>query len=562
MNSIPKLTDAVIHARYIAGDMQTEMQWKDGGTESLDIRLESVSASCIQVHIIPKEPVSFTHFSLSVPFAFQSDDRIFVNGFQSWTDTREYFANDKMYGFHRITERYINAPRQANRGLNRAGDHTFHKYPRRKGQFYAHSYGYVRRGETVFLCASLSDRSGYTFAEFDTKAGTVTFEKELAGVTYTEETVLAEFCLLCGAYDAVFDEWFAKMGISPPNSGQHTYGYTTWYNYYTNINLDIVRQDLDALERHGGFEIFQIDDGYQTAVGDWFSLNKEKFPCEMRDLTEMIHAKNLKAGLWLAPFAAQSSSQLLKNHPDWFVKDKNGKLYAAGPNWHTFYALDIYNPQVISYLDELFDTVLHQWGFDMVKLDFLYAAAVLPHHNKTRGEIMYDAMELVRRLTGDKLLLACGVPMMPAFGNADFCRIGADVGLSWKRGRFDGRENASTPNAVDASVFRRHLNGRAFLNDPDVFLLRDKNIHMNLQKRKIIATVNALCGSLLFCSDNVSEYTSAQEAVLNDIFHAENLRLRSAEYVRRDVLQLIYTENGIEKTLCFNVRNGKVYIWK
>ena len=66
----------------------------------------------------------------------------------------------------------------------------------------------------------------------------------------------------------------------------------------------------------------------------------------------------------------------------------------------------------------------------------------------------------------------------------------------------------------DAAVFRRHLNGRAFQNDPDVFLLRDKNIHMNLQRRKIIATVNALCGNLLFCSDNVSEYTPAQEAVL------------------------------------------------
>lgn len=561
MNKIPKLTDAVIQARYIAADTQKEIQWADGRDARLSIQLVSASESDVQVRIIPKEPVSFTHFSLTVPFAFLSDDRIFVNGFQSWTDSREYFADDKMYGFHRATERYMNAPRQAQRGLNRAGDHTFHKYPRRKGKFYAHGYGYVRRGETVFLCASLSDRSGYTFVEFDTKSQTVTFEKELEGVTYTEETVLAEFCLLCGTYDAVFDEWFAKMGILPPEN-RYTYGYTTWYNYYTNINLDIVRQDLEALEHHGGFEIFQIDDGYQTAVGDWFSLNKQKFPCEMCDLTKMIHGKKLKAGLWLAPFAAQSSSQLFKNHPDWFVKDENGIPYAAGPNWNTFYALDIYNPQVISYLEMLFDTVLHQWGFDMVKLDFLYAAAVLPHHNKTRGEIMYDAMELVRRLTGDKLLLACGVPMMPAFGNADFCRIGADVSLSWKRGWFDGRENASTPNAVDAAVFRRHLNGRAFLNDPDVFLLRDKNMHMNLQRRKIIATVNALCGNLLFCSDNVSEYTSAQEAVLESIFDAQNRQLKSAEYIKRDVLQLIYLENGIEKTLRFNVRNGKVYIWK
>lgn len=562
MNKIPELTDAVIQARYNVANVQEELSWNKGGDARLGIQLVSSSASTVQVRITPKEAVSFTHFSLTIPFAFESDDRIFVNGFQSWTDTREYFADDKMYGFHRVTERYMNTPRQAQRGLNRAGDYVFHKYPRRKGLFYAHGYGYIRRGETVFLCASLSDRSGYTFVEFDTQAQTITFEKELEGVTYTENTVLAEFCLLCGKYDAVFDEWFANMGISPPTNNRYTYGYTTWYNYYTNINLDIVRQDLAALEQHGGFEIFQIDDGYQTAVGDWFSLNQQKFPCEMRDLAEMIHGKNLKAGLWLAPFAAQSSSQLFKNHPDWFVKDKNGKPYPAGPNWNTFYALDIYHPQVVSYLEILFDTVLQQWGFDMVKLDFLYAAAVLPHHNKTRGEIMYDAMELVRRLTGDKLLLACGVPMMPAFGNADFCRIGADVSLSWKRSWFDGRENASTPNAVDAAVFRRHLNGRAFQNDPDVFLLRDKNMHMDMQKRKIIATVNALCGNLLFCSDNVSEYTPAQKTVLNNIFSAQNRSLKSAEYIKRDVLQLIYLEDATEKILRFNVRNGKVYLWK
>ncbi len=85
MNSIPKLTDAVIRARYIDANTQKETQWTDGGTAQLDIRLDSVSASCVQVRIMPKIPVSFTHFSLTVPFSFAAEDRIFVNGFQSWT---------------------------------------------------------------------------------------------------------------------------------------------------------------------------------------------------------------------------------------------------------------------------------------------------------------------------------------------------------------------------------------------------------------------------------------------------------------------------------------------
>lgn len=67
-----------------------------------------------------------------------------------------------------------------------------------------------------------------------------------------------------------------------------------------------------------------------------------------------------------------------------------------------------------------FDVVLNEWGFDLLKLDFLYAAAVRPIHNRTRGEVMCDAMDLVRKLTGNRMMLACGVPMMPAFGKADF----------------------------------------------------------------------------------------------------------------------------------------------
>jgi alpha-galactosidase len=37
------------------------------------------------------------------------------------------------------------------------------------------------------------------------------------------------------------------------------------------------------------------------------------------------------------------------------------------------------------------------------------------------------------------------------------------------------RERVSTKNSIDDTTFRRQLNGRAFMNDPDVFFLRDEN---------------------------------------------------------------------------------------
>lgn len=114
------------------------------------------------------------------------------------------------------------------------------------------------------------------------------------------------------------------------------------------------------------------------------------------------------------------------------------------------------------------------------------------------------------------MILGCGVPLMPAFGKVDYCRIGADMGLRWKVPFFSNREFISTYHTLGNSIFRRQLDGRAFLNDPDVFLLRDENIHCTFEQRKIIATVNKVFGSVLFTSDNVGKYSDEQMSVLLD----------------------------------------------
>lgn len=518
----------------------------------------TVEGNILNITLLPSLPVRIARFRIRIPFTFQREDQIFSNGFQSWTDTREYGVNERMRGYNRLTELYMKSSMANRLGVNRAGDATFHAYPRGRGVCYGYSYGYVRRGNDVYLLGSLSERSGYTILTFDARRNTIWVEKELEGVTFDRETQLLSLTAVEGTYDEAFDRYFEQMGVPKPRVGR-TCGYTTWYNYYTGINMNIIRRDLDALSAHGGFDVFQIDDGYQTAVGDWFSIRKKEFPDGMRAAADLIHSKGLKAGLWLAPFGAQRDSKLFAEHPDWFVRGQDGEPWLAGGNWGGFYALDIYRDDVRQYLQKLFDVVLNEWGFDLLKLDFLYAAAVRPIHNRTRGEVMCDAMDLVRKLTGDRMMLACGVPMMPAFGKADFCRIGADMSLSWRRKLFDGRENASTPNAIDNTVFRRHLDGRAFLNDPDVFLLRDTNIHFNLKKRCLLAKVNSLMGSLLFCSDNVSEYGEEQERALREILSGARAKIISAGYIRRDVMQIRYLRGGRPETLTFRVGNGRLF---
>ncbi|MCC8016410.1 MAG: alpha-galactosidase, partial [Clostridiales bacterium] len=428
------------------------------------------------VSVVPKTDVEFVKFSVDFPREYNSSEKMFVNGYQSWTDSFEYSAGERMHELTRLTEFIIKKSPFKSLGFSKSGDILFTDYPREKNIFYGWSYGYIRSGSTVEIFGSLSERSGYTRIEFNVKNNLVSVSKDLCGVVYKKETPLLSLAVIKGEYDSAFDEYFDKMGIKC-RENKRRMGYTTWYNYYGGITEQIVNRDLAGIaESDIRFDCFQIDDGYQQAIGDWLKVNKSKFPNGMKKIAADIHGKNMIAGLWLAPFAAVRSSELYKNHQDWIIKDKFGKPYKTGPNWGGFYSLDIYNPQVREYLKNVFFTVLNDWGFDLVKLDFLYGACVLPMHNKTRGEIMCDAMDLLRELCGDKLILGCGVPLMPAFGKVDYCRIGADIDLKWKRSRYCIREDVSTPHAVCNSIFRRSLNSRAWMNDPDVFLLRDNNI--------------------------------------------------------------------------------------
>lgn len=507
--------------------------------------------------IIPKEEIEIKEFSVSFKRHMGKDERIFSNGYQSWTLSREYAPDDKIKDFLFGADWLMNSVFMEKTGVNRAGDAIFMKTPHKRGVFTSWSYCYIRKGETTEIYGSLSERTGFTYFEIDGINGIVTVKKDLAGVRFSEKRRVLDLAVIKDTYNAAFDKYFELMGVTCRQK-ERLCGYTTWYNYYGNITESIVNRDLKALSDFGErVDIFQIDDGYQAAIGDWLITDKKKFPSGMKAVADAIHSNNMKAGLWLAPFGAVKSSRVFNEHPDWIVRDENGEPYVAGANWGRFYALDIYNEGAREYIRHFFDVVLNDWGYDMVKLDFLYAACMLPLHNKTRGEIMCDAMDLIRECCGDKLVLGCGVPLMPAFGKVDFCRIGADAGLDWKRHLYINREAVSTCHTVNNSIFRRHLDGRAFMNDPDVFLLRESNMHMSFEQRKLLAKVNGLFGSLLFTSDNVGEYGSEQEKVYRKTMSMPEREIISAEYTGKDEITVKYTVSGENKTLVFNPETGK-----
>ena len=471
-------------------------------------------------------------------------ERIFMNGFQTWTYCPEYRRGDRIRGLSHL-------PRAAVRhyGLDRYGDNYFVPYPNRAGHFHGESWCYFRLGERFTLLASLDEEPGYTLFSYDARRGVLTLERDCEGLGCGGGFHAFDLYLAEGAEDAVFDGWFDALGVRPRTAEKLT-GYSSWYNRYQDISSQSIADDLRGCAqvlRPG--DLFQIDDGWEPFVGDWLETDRKKFPDGLRPLVEEIHARGFQAGLWLAPFVAQKGSALYQEHPDWFYR-VDGKPWYCGVNWGGFYALDIDNAAVVDYLERVFCRVFDEWGFDLVKLDFLYGAAPFGNERESRAGRMRRAMELLRELCGDKLILGCGVPLMPAFGLADYCRVSCDVGLDWDGSwlmRQTHRERVSTRQAIGNSIFRRQLNGRAWLSDPDVFFLREDNLKLTQEQKEKLATVNALFGGMLLCSDDMSAYTGAARA-----FYEKLLRIRDAQDVRvenDDALRVSYTLDGERYTL-------------
>ena len=515
------------------------------------------NANGLKLTVIPKKAISDISFYLEREYDFSGDKRFFANGFQSWTDTKE-FAKGEMMADEGLIGRGILG--KSPFGINLVGDYTFVDQPKEYGVFHSISFAYVRDGKSIDLFGSLNDRTGYTIIYADMNKNTLKYSKDVEGITINEPYELLDLYFDNGEYDAVFDRYFDAMNIKPLTD-RKIKGYTSWYNYYQNISEDIILRDLEAIGKRSDLvNTFQIDDGYQTAVGDWLSIDKKKFPNGMKPVADKIHEKGLKAGIWLAPFGAQRGSKIAAEHPDWLVKNKNGKPVIVGANWGGFYPLDIDNQQARDYIKGVFDVVLNQWGFDLVKLDFLYATAVVPMHNKTRGQLAYESIDFLRECVGDKQILGCGVQQMPCFGKVEYMRIGADMSLGWKHSLIRKnmhREDVSTPNAIHNSVYRRCLNKRAFLCDPDVFLLRKTNIHFTPQQQRVLAKFIKLFGEVLFVSDNVDDYDDEQLAIFNDTLTDDAHIVAINE--TNDKLFIDYVQNGEAHTLGFCVTDGSIY---
>jgi alpha-galactosidase len=308
-----------------------------------------------------------------------------------------------------------------------------------------------------------------------------------------------------------------EMGATPPATAPT--GWCSWYEFYTRVTEADMRRNLDVLDAHRAtmpVQVVQLDDGYQTAIGDWTSLN-EKFPAGLKALVAEIHARGYQAGLWLAPFFVGEPSQVYRQHPDWVVRDEAGLPISTMRNWgHRNFSLDTTHPEVKAHLREVFRTIVDDWGFDYLKIDFLYAGAVRGrrHDPTATGLQAYrQGLELIREVAGPRFVLGCGAPLLASIGLVDGMRVGSDVAPFWA----DPDPYGSAPatwNAIRATLARHWMHGKFWVNDPDCLIVREGNNQLAPAEVETWATVVALSGGMVLLSDDMSRLEPARAAII------------------------------------------------
>ncbi|WP_440008222.1 alpha-galactosidase [Halomicrococcus sp. SG-WS-1] len=279
-------------------------------------------------------------------------------------------------------------------------------------------------------------------------------------------------------------------------------GWCSWYHYFTDVTADDVRETVDALDDWDvPLDVVQLDDGYQTAFGDWRTL-ADGFD-DVAALVEDVREAGHTPGLWLAPFYVQSDAALAADHPEWLVTE-DGDPVDAGPRHGPMYALDTTHPEARAWLRETFETVVDEWGFDYLKLDFLYAAA-LPgdrYEDVTRAEAYRRGLRTVRDAVGpETFLLGCGALQGQSVGLVDAMRVGPDTAPHW---RADPASQPAHENAVRNVLNRQWTHRRLWLADPDCQLVRETT-DLSLAERRSFAAVVALLGGSNVVSDRMAD---------------------------------------------------------
>ena len=216
-----------------------------------------------------------------------------------------------------------------------------------------------------------------------------------------------------------------REGLTRPKSTSEDYA-VSWcgWGYLSDVTPKQMLGTIPKLKELG-IHWATLDDRWFNNYGDW-QPRSDTFPGDtIRQMVQSFHEQGMKVQLWWLPLAVEDGgpgydshpygvSEVVKQHPDWLVLDKNGKPARMTRNLATLCpAL----PEVREYYKQLTERIIREWNFDGHKLDNIYSVPQCynpKHHHKSpndsvyaMGEIYKTIFETTRALKPESVTQSC-----------------------------------------------------------------------------------------------------------------------------------------------------------
>ncbi len=232
------------------------------------------------------------------------------------------------------------------------------------------------------------------------RVGVCSREKHVLGAGDSFQTLDTFVAVHGGDHFATLNTYrqiLADRGVRPaqPHAACYESIWCAW-GYERDCTTALIEGTLPKVKELG-LEWAVIDDGWQSAIGDW-KPNAAKYPrgeVDLRRLVSTIRGYGLKPRLWYSPLSVAPGADLLHDHPDMLLLDKEGAVQKISW-WNSFYLCPAYD-KTVRYTEALVTQFLGDWGFAGLKIDGQHLNGVPrcfnPAHHHARPEESVEGLK-------------------------------------------------------------------------------------------------------------------------------------------------------------------------
>ena len=211
--------------------------------------------------------------------------------------------------------------------------------------------------------------------------------------------------------------------IPKPSSEAYNVAWCGW-GYEFNVTPKEMLGTVPKLKEMG-IKWATLDDRWFDTYGDW-NPRTDTFPGDsIKQMADDFHKQGIYAQLWWLPLGVEDGqgkyeshkykiADVVKQHPDWLILDKNGKHARMVRDLG---ALCPAVPEVQSYYKQLTEKFIRDWGFDGSKLDNIYTVPACynpAHHHKSpqdsvkaMGDVYKVIFETTRAIKPESVTQSC-----------------------------------------------------------------------------------------------------------------------------------------------------------